>query len=298
MDFSPAEDALLDCYERVVELLKEEAYDDLPSAELLVEGVNRRVEREIQESYRKRSLEELDVVSLFQQALGALRLDLPTDLIRRIATMEHRAMASRMMVPKENLAVLANLRQRGLRIGLVSNAHFLPEMMREDIERLGVAVYIDDAVFSSEIRVRKPHPEIFMKVLTAIGTEPHAALFVGDRLADDIAGAQAVGMRTVLTTQYRQEDPAAGDVVPDYTIATLAELVHGATERGPARTRLPGRARSQQRLHRPRETSRCRLRSEIRGFEPRCSESLRRVCGRTESRKRLPADSLFRTPDR
>jgi putative hydrolase of the HAD superfamily len=225
MDFHPAEDALRGCYEQVLELLRDEAHGELPTAEVLVDGVSGRIEREIQESYRNRSLEELDVVGLFRGALSALGLHLPGDLIRRIAVMEHRAMASRMTVPAESLAVLADLRRMGLGIGLVSNAHFLPEMMREDIERFGVAQYIDDAAFSSEIGVRKPHPEIFRKVLRALDVQPAESLFVGDRLADDIAGAGAIGMRTVLTTQYRQETPGTDGVVPDYTISDLADLL-------------------------------------------------------------------------
>lgn len=225
MNFNPAEDALLACYQEVLALLQAEAYEELPAAEDLVENVSRRIEREIQDSYRRRSLEELDVVLLFQRALGGLGLELPPQLIRRIVMMEHRAMASRMTVPQDSLTVLAELRHRDLRIGLVSNAHFLPEMMREDIERFGVANFVDDAAFSSEVGLRKPHPDIFNKVLTAIGVAPREALFVGDRVADDIAGAQAIGMRSVLTTEYRQEVPGSGGIVPDYVITSLKELL-------------------------------------------------------------------------
>lgn len=225
MDFSPAQDALLGCYEQVLTLLEEEAHGELPTAEMLVDGVSGRIEREIQESYRRRSLEELEVVSLFESALATFGLHLPPELIRRIAVIEHQAMASRMYVPQQSLQVLDALRRRGLHIGLVSNAHFLPEMMRHDIERFGVAAYVDDAVFSSEIGVRKPHPDIFRKVLDALGVEPAAALFVGDRLADDISGAQAAGMQTALTTQYRQEKAGTDGIFPDYTIGDLCELL-------------------------------------------------------------------------
>lgn len=225
LDFKPAEEALEGCYEDVLALLREEAHGDPPSARSLVDGVSRRIEARIQQSYLDLSLEELDIVQLFEEALGGLGLDLPRGLTRRIAVLEHRAMASTMIVPGENLKVLRDLRHRGLKTGLVSNAHFLPEMMREDIERLGVAKYIDDAVFSSEVRVRKPHPDIFRKVLDALGVEPTQAVFVGDRLVDDIGGAQALGMMTVLTRQYRQETPGTGTPVPDYVVDRLPDLL-------------------------------------------------------------------------
>jgi len=47
-------------------------------------------------------------------------------------------------------------------------------------------------------------------------------VFVGDRLVDDIAGAQAVGMRAVLTRQYRSEEPDS--IAPDAVIEHITEL--------------------------------------------------------------------------
>ncbi len=48
------------------------------------------------------------------------------------------------------------------------------------------------------------------------------AVFVGDRLLDDVEGARNVGMRTVLTQQFRQEvDPT---ISADALIQDLAEL--------------------------------------------------------------------------
>jgi putative hydrolase of the HAD superfamily len=128
-------------------------------------------------------------------------------------------------VPAENLQVMKSLKERGLRLGLVSNAHFLPELMREDIARLGVAPYLDEAVFSAEIGVRKPDPAIFRRVLGELGVAPEEAIFVGDRVRDDIAGAKNLGMRAVLTHQFRQEDSAGAVFQPDLVIDALAEIV-------------------------------------------------------------------------
>ena len=58
---------------------------------------------------------------------------------------------------------------------------------------------IDGAVYSSEIEWTKPHPEAFRAALAAVGVaEPARAVFVGDRLFEDIYGANQVGMRAVL----------------------------------------------------------------------------------------------------
>jgi putative hydrolase of the HAD superfamily len=121
--------------------------------------------------------------------------------------------------------VLRELRNAGLRIGVVSNAHFLPELMREDLERLGIAGLVDDAVFSAELGVRKPHPAIFLKVLHALDVTPEEAVFIGDRLRDDIGGAKKLGMHAVLTHQFRQEEVRADTPQPDLVIQSLRDLL-------------------------------------------------------------------------
>ncbi|MGB6837173.1 MAG: HAD family hydrolase, partial [Dehalococcoidia bacterium] len=60
------------------------------------------------------------------------------------------------------------------------------------------------------------------RALADLDVEPAEAVFVGDRMPEDIAGAQAVGMRAILTHQYRQEEPQGG--TPDAIIAHLREL--------------------------------------------------------------------------
>lgn len=225
LNFAPAEDALLAAYDEIRRLLQVEATDELPDARGLIDGITRRIGREVFESYERQELEELDVLTMFRNALASYGLSLPGDLVHRIAVMEHRAFVSDLTVPAENLEVLRRLREWGLCIGLVSNAHFLPEMMREDIERLEIAQYVDDGVFSSEIGVRKPHPAIFRKVLDALGVQPQDAVFVGDRVKDDIGGAQAVGMKGVLTREFRREEWEGTGITPDHVIDRLPQLL-------------------------------------------------------------------------
>ena len=69
---------------------------------------------------------------------------------------------------------------------------------REEHERIfardGLLDLIDGAVYTSEIDWTKPHPEAFRAALDAVGVaEAATAVFVGDRLYDDIHGAANVG---------------------------------------------------------------------------------------------------------
>ncbi|MGH2442487.1 MAG: HAD family hydrolase [Chloroflexota bacterium] len=224
IDFTPAEDALLPVYEQIREILTARVHAEIPQAPDLIEAIARRVERMVDESYARRDLQELDIVSLFEQALGTANIELPREMIQQIAEMEHRATNSALTPNPGSAAALAELHGLGLKIGVVSNAHFIPRLMREDLERFGLARYVDDAVFSSEIGVRKPHPAIFRKVLSELDVQPEDALFVGDRLRDDISGAKALGMLGVLTRQFRQEDLDESVAVPDFVVSDVSQI--------------------------------------------------------------------------
>ena len=52
-------------------------------------------------------------------------------------------------------------------------------------------------IFSSEVGKRKPHPAIFERALPALRVAPERAIFVDDRLHEDVRGAAELGMTTV-----------------------------------------------------------------------------------------------------
>ena len=107
------------------------------------------------------------------------------------------------------------------RIGLVTNGP--AEVQREKIGLLGVDRVVDFALVSGELGIWKPDPGIFVEALRLGGAAPEEALFVGDSAEFDIAGAQAVGMRTVWVN--RSERPWTVGRPPDREIGALAELV-------------------------------------------------------------------------
>jgi putative hydrolase of the HAD superfamily len=115
------------------------------------------------------------------------------------------------------------LKERGLKLGVVSNTYQRGAVLGDQLTEAGAARYIDVAVFSSEMGLRKPHPSLFEMPLAELGVAPEEAVFVGDSPEADIQGAQAVGMRAVLTRQYRQE--SVEGVTPDCIIWRLPELI-------------------------------------------------------------------------
>jgi len=222
VDFQRTQEALHAAYEQIRARIEAVAYMEVPELLDLVERVAGGVDRLVAESYEQRRMEEVAQAEMFRQALSGIGFDLPDDVIEHIVALDHSAYSNSITVEPEVLATLEELRRAGYRMGLVSNISLRPDLMRADLERMGLAQYLDATVFSSEVGVRKPDPRIFQEALDRLGVEPPETVFVGDRLYDDVSGAQAVGMRSVLTRQFRQEDDP--EYAPDATIAHLSEL--------------------------------------------------------------------------
>jgi putative hydrolase of the HAD superfamily len=124
--------------------------------------------------------------------------------------------------------LLAALRERGIRIGVLSNTLWPRAEHDRVFRRDGVLDLIDGAVYTSEIRWTKPHPAAFQAALDTVGvTEPARAVFVGDRLFDDIHGAKSVGMRAVFVPHSTIPEHQRGhaDGTPDAVVHRLAELL-------------------------------------------------------------------------
>ena len=127
----------------------------------------------------------------------------------------------------EAAPMLSALRERGLRVGVLSSTPWPGAWHEEWLRRDGVRELFDACVWSSDLPWTKPHPAAFRAALDAVGVaEPARAVYVGDRPYDDISGAKAVGMRAVLVPHSdipaHQQVPV--DVTPDGVIQRLADL--------------------------------------------------------------------------
>ena len=130
----------------------------------------------------------------------------------------------------EAIPVFRTLSERGLRLGMFSNATHDPLIQRL-VDRLGFRPWLDPALSSAGTGIRKPDPAAFAPILDAWGLPPEAVVMVGDTLEADILGAHWAGMRTVWYSSRedaRQEGTSQPDtpapVTPDATIERLDEL--------------------------------------------------------------------------
>jgi putative hydrolase of the HAD superfamily len=170
------------------------------------------------------TLEELEYPAQVRTLLGEFGIEVGDSELERFLEAEHAAWQPARQLAATTHALLETLRERGLKLGLVSNAIDPPGLLHRDLEQLGVAERLDVAVFSSEVGWRKPHAAIFERALGALGVEAARALFVGDTLASDIAGAAALGMRTCQAVWFRaDENPDAPE--PDFRAFTQMDVL-------------------------------------------------------------------------
>ena len=227
---SPPEDlqALADCYSRGREALLR-CLTDAPPIEALIEAVEGyfaewediwrveagRVEQPPTSQYVAEALARLGLTVSEPAALAEF-----TDALLETSIYTAKAEPAEPGMPE----ALAALIERGLILGCVSNAFMPAAALNRIMVEKGLGQYLSLTVSSCEAGYRKPHPAIYEAALQGLGVTAAETIFVGDRLDADVEGPAALGMRTVLTLQYRQEDPSAAKVQPDHVIRHLSEL--------------------------------------------------------------------------
>ena len=98
-------------------------------------------------------------------------------------------------LPGEVLDILAGLRDRGYRLGIISN---WDPSLRAYCRELGIADHFTCILASGAVGVGKPSPGIFEMALERLGVAPEEALHVGDNYYADVLGAKRVGMQGIL----------------------------------------------------------------------------------------------------
>lgn len=120
-------------------------------------------------------------------------------------------------VPK----VLNALKEKGLKIGIVTDAPRLKAYIR--LDAMGIADIFDIVVGFEDTGKQKPHSMPFKKALEQIGFAPDDVLFVGDWIERDIVGAKMVGMKTCWAKYGAGDQTEKSNA--DYEIDDIKKLV-------------------------------------------------------------------------
>lgn len=160
-------------------------------------------------------LKHLDLIT---ELLPDLSIRKRTRLALRATDVFWKTIVDNYELAPETRACLRRLKAMDIDMGLVSN-HHSSEWLVRSLRRHRIESYFRPIIASEKVGIRKPHPEIFRICLDSMKTEAADAVFIGDSVENDVAGARGVGMTTVLVGRAVRGDPK-----PDFAVDSLAEV--------------------------------------------------------------------------
>ena len=123
-------------------------------------------------------------------------------------------------------ATLRELSKRGHRLAVISNATDDP-LIQGLVDRFGFRQWLDVTFTSAGAGLRKPHPEVFQRVLDQWDFPPSEVVMIGDTLRFDVLGAHNSGCKGILAAWdlYPDYDAEGDHIVPDATAESLPHLL-------------------------------------------------------------------------
>jgi len=120
----------------------------------------------------------------------------------------------------DTLEVLANLENKYL-LGLISNAKS-EWQVKSILAKFQLERFFKIILISASLRVRKPRPDIFLKALDSLNITPDEAIFVGNSLDADMAGARGVGIRSI----HLRKDSSIREssIDPEAAVSSLSQV--------------------------------------------------------------------------
>ena len=158
--------------------------------------------------------------ALFSDVLAHSQVDDPELAGEMAQVYEERRAATLRCFPGVR-PLLKELKGRYL-LGIITNG--LDSVQRGKLAKLGLEDYFRFVITAQAAGCEKPAAEIFLRALEEAGCQPAEALYVGDLLEVDVAGAKGVGMAAAWLNR-RGEAILPGAVQPDYELRTLDELL-------------------------------------------------------------------------
>lgn len=129
--------------------------------------------------------------------LEAMGIEGDLDSLADEVTSRFADLAFRYDCPEAGCRTLTELRDRGYRLGLITNRDSV-EGFHKVLDETDLRPYFDLVLASGEVGVRKPEPEIFHTALDRLGSQADEAFYVGDNYWADVVGAQRAGVTPVL----------------------------------------------------------------------------------------------------
>jgi putative hydrolase of the HAD superfamily len=178
------------------------------------------------EPYRQRAAAEYvewSVPAVACDLLQRLNIKSQDNLIDRLFDAYYEPVDKKLFVYDDTVETLTRLKSRFDCIGLISNTVFPERAHRAELKKFGIEPFLSFTLFSSNLGIRKPHPDVFLRGSREAGFAPEECVYIGDRYLEDITGPSSIGMPAILKITANREYPAE---FPEgmRSITTLSEL--------------------------------------------------------------------------
>ena len=151
----------------------------------------------------------------------------PAAIMEQFEDRQRSAVVDHLPIRDDCLETLQALKAKGLYLAIVSNID--DDYLSPLVTKHGLDNVLDHWTSSEEAQSCKPDTAIYHYSLDKAGFSASEGLFVGDSLHHDVAGASAVGMRSVRISEPGIETPLTNGLAitaqPDYEITQLSELI-------------------------------------------------------------------------
>ncbi len=169
------------------------------------------------------NLDEPTTVAVLNELLRGHGYELSKDQLREAMRAMYGITQTNWEAETDALPTLEELKRRGYRIGMISNAAD-DDNTQDLIDKAHLRPLLEFIVSSAKFGKRKPDASIFQSVLQHFDIPAEQAVMVGDSFAADVVGAHGVGMQAIWITRRSREtaDPEAR--AAEAVVKTLAEI--------------------------------------------------------------------------
>jgi putative hydrolase of the HAD superfamily len=150
-------------------------------------------------------------------------LNLSDEVIAKALRSMYAVTQSNWFPEEDAIPTLQTLKDRGFRLGLISNAAD-DQNTQTLVDKGDFRPYLEFIISSAAFGIRKPHPFIFQTALDHFQVNANEAVMVGDLLETDILGAHQIGMKSIRITRRAIKTKNRPKVRPDAVVSTLGEI--------------------------------------------------------------------------
>ena len=138
---------------------------------------------------------------------------------------EERMKRTLLSVDNKVLEILGKVREKGVKIGLISNADIIDIKYWNDSP---LSAFFDSVIFSCDVGILKPETEIYQLAMKRLNVKPEESIFIGDGGSNELFGAKRAGMKTIFSEYLDCKSKIQKEMIikySDYHIESFDEIL-------------------------------------------------------------------------